>query len=277
MAKHRRQRSRSRLTLVLLILTSITLLTLDSREFGPIDSARSAVLGALAPVGDLLGSAAQPVSDVWSGAFSYDELRQENDELVQRIQDLEGAEAEAEAARLELAQLAEDLDLEGVGEVDSVTARVTSGGIVNFDETIQIDRGTDDGVARGMPVVGGAGLVGQVEQVAGDRAVVQLITDSTFRVGVRVAGAPGLGVVEGQGDETTAWATSFDIGTELAEDDVLVTSGAARSAFPPDVHVGRVADVHEDTVGLQTEAEVELLAQLSNLRYVTVLLWEPIE
>ena len=38
--------------------------------------------------------------------------------------------------------------------------------------------------------------------------------------------------------------------------------------------VGRVTDVVEDDVLLQKEAEGELLANLNDLRYVTVLLWE---
>ena len=55
-----RRTSRSRFTLVLLVLTSLTLLTLDFRGFGPIDRARNAMLDALAPVGHGAQSVRQP-------------------------------------------------------------------------------------------------------------------------------------------------------------------------------------------------------------------------
>ena len=52
MALSTRRSGRTRFTILLLVLTAITLLTLDGRGFGPIDSARSAVLSVLSPVGD---------------------------------------------------------------------------------------------------------------------------------------------------------------------------------------------------------------------------------
>jgi cell shape-determining protein MreC len=61
----------------------------------------------------------------------------------------------------------------------------------------------------------------------------------------------------------------------LAEGDLLVTSGAARSLFPPDLAVGRVTSVRAENLGLEQRAEVELAARFSDLRFVTVLLWEP--
>ena len=47
-----------------------------------------------------------------------------------------------------------------------------------------INKGTDDGVHRGDPVINGAGLVGKVEEATGGDAVVTLITDQSFATGV---------------------------------------------------------------------------------------------
>ena len=85
-----RRVGRSRFTLVLLILTSITLLTLDFRGFGPIDSARSAALSVFAPVGDAATSVFRPVGNLWHGAFEYDDLKRENDDLQAQLLDLQG-------------------------------------------------------------------------------------------------------------------------------------------------------------------------------------------
>jgi rod shape-determining protein MreC len=274
-AGDRRSPSRSRLTLLLLVLLSITLLTLDGRGFGPFGALRSGVASVLSPVGNAVAAVFRPVGDAWANLTDGDGLRQENERLQARVEELESSTADAESARRELSQLAADLDLEVVALVDSVVGRVVSGGVSNFDDTIAIDRGSDDGVKVGMPVVGGGGLVGRVIEVSASRSTIQLVTDPSSRVGVRVAGGPGLGVLQGQGSENRALATSFDRSISLAEGDLLVTGGAERSVFPPDIAVGRVLSVDEDPVGLQKEAEVELAAPFSDLRYVTVLLWEP--
>lgn len=279
MALSRRSRSsRSRYTLLLLVLTSVTLLTLDFRGFGPLETARSGVLGFFAPVGDAAESVFSPVADAWNGAFGYDELARENEELRQRIIDLEGAAGDQERAaeRLEeLRGLEEELGLEFMSDLEVVNASVVSSGVGNFDATIEIDRGSADGVEVGHPVVSGGGLIGQVIRVSDTRSAVRLVTDPKFQVGVRVAGQPGLGIVSGQGSETRLRATAFDLTTDLEEGDQLVTSGAARSLFPPEVPVGRVTEVVADEASLQKEAEVELIPRLNDLLYVTVIRWEP--
>ena len=275
MTSVRGSRRRNRLTLLLLILLSITLLTLDGRDFGPLSAVRSGISAVLTPIGGALESVTRPVRDLLSGFGGADELRTENEQLRQRVEELEQGEADAARARSELDQLAADLNLDLLTSVDSVVARVVAGPVGNFDDGLQIDRGSDAGIAVGMPVVGGGGLVGRVVSVAPNRSTLQVVTDPGFSVGVRVAGGTGLGVLSGQGDRSEAVARSFDRSTSLTEGDLLVTSGAARSLFPPDLAVGRVVSVSGDTVGLEREAAVELSAPFNDLRYVTVLLWEP--
>jgi rod shape-determining protein MreC len=162
-------------------------------------------------------------------------------------------------------------------DLEVVNASVVSSGVGNFDATIEIDRGANDGVEVGHPVVAGRGLIGQVVRVSDTRSAVRLVTDPKFQVGVRVAGRPGLGIVSGQGNETRLRATSFDLTTELREGDLLVTSGAARSLFPPEVPVGRVTEVTSDEASLQQEADVEIIPRLNDLLYVTVVRWVPDE
>ena len=274
-ASVRGSRRRTRLTLLLLVLLSITLLTLDGRDFGPLGALRSGVSAVLAPIGGALESVTRPVRDAFGGLGSSEDLRSENDQLRQRIEELEQGEAEAARARSELDQLAADLNIDLLTSVDSVVARVVAGPIGNFDGGLQLDRGSDNGIAVGMPVVGGGGLVGRVVSVGPNRATVVPVTDPGFSVGVRVAGGTGLGVLSGEGDTARAVARSFDRSTSLTEGDLLVTSGAARSLFPPDLAVGRVVSVTGDSAGLEREAEVELSAPFNDLRYVTVLMWEP--
>lgn len=271
-----RRTSRSRFTLVLLVLTSITLLTLDFRGFAPLDSAKSAVLSVFSPVGDATSGVFKPVGDAWSGAFDGADLKRDNEELRRELEELRGQSAQSTNAQQELDNLKKQLDLPYIGQNATVRARVVSGPVSNFDGTVDIDKGASSGIEKGMPVVTGGGLIGVIASRPSDgRAVVKLISDRSFQVGVTVPNKPGRGVVQGQGDEYRLRASQFDTTATLAENDVVETSGAQHSLFPPGIPVGTVSAVTVDETTQQKVADVRLLANLNDLTYVTVILYRP--
>ena len=159
---------------------------------------------------------------------------------------MEGDVAEAEEALRQLDELAELEQFSRWTDLDSVVGRVVGGSFTNFENTIQIDRGTDDGVAVGMPVVTGSGLAGRVVAATSSRSTVQLITDPGFDIGIRLAVTGEVGVAHGTG-EGRPLVVDQGIPVNL-EDNVrtrepVTTSGVSRSAFPPDIPVGRVTEV----------------------------------
>jgi rod shape-determining protein MreC len=270
--------SRRRFTLVLLVLTSITLLTLDFRGFGPLESARSSVLGLLAPVGDFFGRIGEPIGDMWSGASGYGKLEDENRRLKERIDELEGRLATSEAAQQELDELKRTLNIEFAGGIEKVTARVSSGSVSNYDETIEIDKGASSGIRPKMAVVTGAGLLGHVEIVSENRATVRLITQKDQSVGIKVrSDQPVKGVARGQGEEHMVRATLIRFEDPVAVDDLILTSGGRGSFYPPDIPVGKVVAVHENEPTRQKEIDIDLFVNLGELEYVQVLLQEPKE
>jgi rod shape-determining protein MreC len=163
-----RRGGRSRFTLVFLVLTSITVITLDFRGDGAgvIGSVRDGAADALAPVRSAAASVLSPVGDALAGITGYGALEDDNAELRARIAELEGTALRNEGAERELAEALALLELDFTGNLPRVDARVVSTPISNFEQTIELDRGSDDGIAVDMPVVSGAGLVGRVVQVS---------------------------------------------------------------------------------------------------------------
>ena len=267
---------RSRFTLLLLVLTSVTVLTLDFRGAGAVEDLRGAATTVFSPIADAASAITEPFTDAWNGAFGYDELAQENEELRDRIAQMEGDQAEASDAIRQLDELAE---LEGISrytQLDSVVARVVGGSLTNFEHTIQLDRGTDDGIGVGMPVVTGAGLVGEVIAATGGRSTVQLITDPGFDIGVRLATSGEVGIAHGTGHgEPLVIDAGIPVSLEdqIAVGEAVTTSGVSRSVFPPDIPVGRVTHVRPAGDQLSLELTVRPLADLDTLSHVRVLLW----
>jgi rod shape-determining protein MreC len=264
--------SRSRFTLLLLVLTSITVLTLDFRGSGAVDGARGGASTVFSPIRDAGAWVGRPFANAWNGIFNYDDLAAENEQLRQEVEQLQGDAARGEDAVDRLRDIADAQGLDLTADLPTVLARVTGGPITNFEHTIDVDRGSDDGIAVGMPVVTGAGLVGVVEQVTPGRSTVRLVTDPGFAFGVSVAG--DVGIASGRGDDEPMQIFSgLELQTEIEEDAIVTTSGS--TIFPADIPVGRVRSVTPSPDGLTQEVVLDLLADLANLNYVSIIRWVP--
>jgi len=303
-----RRSGRTRFTLLVVVLTAVTLLTLDVRGVGPIDSARRITLSALSPVADAVAWVLSPVGNAWNGITRFDEVERENAELHARLDELAGDDARETSARETLQRFLEQADVTFAGDVPQVVGRVVSGPVSAFELSVTIDKGADDGIREGMPVVTGAGLVGRVQLVTDRRSVIQLIVDPRFSVGARHVPTQGLGLIEGRGSgRPLSFVVPGDV--EVGVGDLLETSGLDRSLYPPDVPIGRIialdpeagpeAGTAEDGDGtdpstttttaipgasgslpslepVETQSvAVELHARLDRLTFLTVLLWEP--
>lgn len=270
-----RRSGRSRSTLVLLVLVSITVITLDFRGGGLLSTLRRGAADALAPVQEAADAVLGPVGDAVSGVTRSGALERENDELRARVAELEGEALRGADAEAELDQL---LALEGMSrftDLPSVSARVIGTTVSNFEQTIQLDVGADDGVGEDMPVVTGAGLAGRVVEVSRTRSVVRLVSDPTSAVGVRLPSGD-LGVAEGSGRGRPLELRLVDLTTVVEHGELVVTSGIDDSVFPGGIPLGRVEGVAAAVEGgLEQEVAVAPVVDLDRLRFVEVLRTEP--
>ena len=148
------------------------------------------------------------------------------------------------------------------------------GNFVSF--TIELDKGADDGIREGMPVLTSGGLAGQVIEVSGSTSSVRLLHSDTAKLGVRIVGTGDVALAEGQGFgqplEIVVPEGSTDE-LEITPGLPVVTSGIDGSSFPPDIPVGVVDDVVFDTSSLEVRIDITPVADLEDLRFATVVLW----
>ena len=272
-----RRSGRNRFTLLFLVLTSITVITLDFRGDGGglLGSVREGAADALAPVRSAAGTVLSPVADGLRGITGYGALEDENAELRARLEELEGQAVRGEDAEAELEQLLRLQRLTVLEDVERVTARVVGAPVGNFEQTIELDKGTDDGIVEGMPVVTGAGLVGRVVTASGARSVVRLVTDPASAVGIRLLGADELAVASGEGPGRPLSVGFVEPNASVERGDRAVTSGVEEgSSLPAGIPVGRVTEVVAGPGRLEQEVELEPLPDLGRLRFVDVLRWQ---
>jgi rod shape-determining protein MreC len=171
----------------------------------------------------LFADGADPAAD----AVVIDSLRAENAKLRALA-----AENEALKAALGFTERYKD---------DAVLARVVAETDADALKGVVIDRGTDDGIVPGQPVVAGDGvLVGKVFEARSRSATVILLSDSKSRVAVAIQNATDtIGVLEG--DRGLSMGITLIPQTEkLSPGDIVVTSG-----IEPGIRRGLVVGVIE--------------------------------
>ena len=265
---------RSRLTIVLLVLVTVTLVTLDVRNVGPFERAKSAVDSALNPVVSGARRAGRPLGDAWDSVTGYDDLKRENEWLraeleIERGRDLANANATAV-----LREYLAEAQIQYVTDIPSTTGRVIRqlGNFPGF--TVDVDKGSSAGVEVGMPAVTSAGLVGRVVDAAPGRSRIRLISDPEFELGIRLAGGEAVAIARGTGrGQPLVVSEGIGITTPVAVGMLVTTSGIDRSVYPPDVPVGLVAEVEVDP-GLNQVLLVQPAASLGSLTFVTILLYD---
>lgn len=272
MARSRRF-GRSRFTLVLLVLASLTILTLDYRDTGPIQGARGVAGTVVSPFRTAGEFIATPFRNGWNGIFGYSDLEEENRELRRELDRIRGERIEAAATQEEYNELLRINDLPVADEIDRVTAEVVSEPLTSFDSTIEINRGAGDGIKEGMSVVTDAGLVGRVLRVQGGRARVVLITDPAFGdVAVRLVDSGEVALAQSSGTDGKLEAREgVRSGTVVERGESVVTSGSDRSPYPGGIPVGTVESVARTGDAVEKTLVIEPIANLDG-RYVVVLL-----
>ncbi len=276
MAVYRRT-SRPRFTLLLLVLTAVTLLTLDERSngLGLVDGARDGARDAFAPVRDAADAVFRPVADFFQGALHYGDVQAENARLREQLTEREADVLRAADVEREREALLDLAELDFTGDIPTVAARVVMTPASRFDLTLEIDRGRHAGVAPGMPVVSGGGLVGRVVDVSHRRATVLLVTDPSSNVGVRVGASGDVGVAAGRGAGSTLRVDMVDTASKVDQGEVVVTSGLQNSVFPPGIPVGKVVAATTSSGALQQDVTVAPTADLRRITFVKVLQWGP--
>ena len=263
--------NRSRLLLVLLLVSSLFLITLDLRGVNLASGIRSGVSTVISPVENLFTKVFSPVGNFASDVRNFGQSKKQITELNKQIDLLKANQILDEDKVSQLNQLKNVLDLAGSGGYQVVAARVINrGSTETFKETLTIDVGSRSGITKNMTVISESGLVGVVKSVTSNSSIVLLMSDPTFKVGVRIAGTQSIGVVSGQGGSTYLLQL-LDATGEIKEGDALVARGSAGDRpFVPGVPVGIVTNVNSDVSSITQNADVESSANLEKISVVAV-------
>ena len=111
-----------------------------------------------------------------------------------------------------------------------------------LSQKIVIDRGKNDDIFVGQPVVDHKGIIGQVTSTTRTESAVTLVTDPNHSIPVRVQRNGVLAIAHGSGYVKRMRVTGLRFNADIQEGDILVASGLAER-FPPGYPVAEVTSV----------------------------------
>ena len=156
--------------------------------------------------------------------------------------------------------------------MERVTAQVIANTAANFNWTMTIDKGREDGIRVDMTVVDVDGLVGKVIRARDNEATVRLLVDPLAAVRARIEEADEVGTIRGHGGEVGLSLEFVDTDAEVDIGQDVVTAGYDDGIFPPSIPIGEVISATSEGGALDQDIQVQPWADFDSLEFVFVLL-----
>ena len=257
-------------------LLAFTILLLAFSSSGPLLELRRGVGFALSPIQDTLRKGTRTATSIFSTISEIERLRQQNEDLTRRIQEVEAENQRLQSLAVENQQLAALLEVRSSLTYSTVAAEVINRLTTAQERVISLDRGTDSGIRLDDPVVGeGGALVGRVTEVGPNFSRVLLVNDERTNVAGLIETSRAVGDIRGNGDlllMTNIPATdAVNLGESVVTAGIELETGV-RSTYPKGLLIGTIVDVQRQPNQLFQTALVQPVAALDRLEYVLVII-----
>jgi rod shape-determining protein MreC len=278
---HDRAVRRRRAVLVALVAASLFLLTayFGESSSGRLHSVQRGAMGVLSPIQEGANRVLKPFRDLFGWFGDTLDAKGQRDAYKR---ELKATRTELGQTRTELGRVQQQADLKrqdttgGLEQYAPVEARVYVRSPNAFYQRLEINKGTNDGVQRGDPVIGSGGLVGKVETAIGGSSVVTLLTDQDFAVSALAGPTREPGSVE------SAIGAPGDLLLNMVQDskgikrgDLVITAGTVvarlESRYPPGIVIGTVDRIDPGSGDLDRRIHVRPEADLRHVDTVQVL------
>mgnify|MGYP003564772066 CR=1 FL=1 len=253
-------------TIIFLIVGGVLALAFG----GYLGSASRGLGSSLVSIQTWVATRFSAIQDFLAAPRDITNLRQRNAELEAEVSRLQGQVIELQQKVSEAEILAALVDFSRANPESTYKGAAVVGRDPSpFLHYIIINRGSNDGILRGMPVVTNQGLIGRVDAVIADAARVQLITDPASAINIRLQNADTDAVLIGSvtGDVSLDMI-SQDVTVEAG--DVVLTSGLG-GGYPPDLIIGQVINIRKRDYELFQQATIQPTVDFARLEIVLVI------
>ncbi|MBY2903978.1 MULTISPECIES: rod shape-determining protein MreC [Bacteroides] len=214
------------------------------------------------------------VYEVSGGITSYFHLKSVNEDLLDRIMELEQQNHNLEDALGR--HLSDSTELNSIRNLTNTDYQVFKARVINnslnlVDNYITLNRGSKDGIRPEMGVVDGNGVVGIVYDTSSHYSRVISVLNSKSSISCKIVGSEYFGYLKWEyGDSRYAYLKDLPRHAEFNLGDTVVTSGYS-TVFPEGIMIGTVDDMADSNDGLSYLLKVKLATDFGKVSEVRVI------
>jgi len=262
------------LTVIFLIL-SILLLSISDRT--SLNKPKMAGITLASFFQNGLHESGQLVSRTFASFAELKRISSAYEEALNQIEAYQGIERNLEQLEDENRRLKNILDFSESISFKNIPVEVIARDPENIFSSILINKGSRDGISKGMAVVasqnGMIGLVGRVTDIGLNSSIVMPITDNSSFVAARLQDDRYEGLIRGSGINNSSLQMTYvsqKALPDIKKEELVVTSGM-NSIFPSDIIIGRVIEIHSKEFATSLTLDVYPVVDFDRLEYLLVL------
>ncbi|MBT3312042.1 MAG: rod shape-determining protein MreC [Desulfobacterales bacterium] len=259
---------------IVFIAVNVILLSLNSWSRSPSPGAGRIVYPLVVPFQKIVTGSVNYGKGLWNHYFFLVKTAKDNDRLKKELSlaaERNNLFKEIELSNYRLRNL---LDFQKIVAKKIVAAEVVGKYTSSWFRTIIIDKGSTEGVEKGLPVLVPEGIVGQVAEVSPNYSKVLLIMDRNSAVDGLIQESRARGIVKGK--YTGACIFEYVLRKdEVKVGDIVITSGLD-GVYPKGLRIGHVSSVIKRNAGIFQDVIVSPYVDFEKLEEVLVVLNPPV-
>lgn len=256
---------------ILLAVVCITGLSVSGKR-GYSSYGSGLALFFIGPFQEVATDSIQFVKDIWNHYFFLVSVAKANDRFKKALSQAIEKNNRCNEIELSNSRLRSLLNFRKSMNEESLAAEVISKDPCPWFKSIIVDKGSADGVKKGMPVVIPEGIAGLITDVSYFYSKVLLVIDQNSAVDSLVQRTRARGIVKGNAEQCLLKYVLRK--HDITEGDIVVSSGLD-GVFPKGLRVGSVSDVTQSNAGIFQEVIVTPFADFEKLEEVLIVLDAP--
>lgn len=228
----------------------------------------------LSPFQKFISYSDKKINDFFAHFEDIDKLREENEVLKQRVDELVYENEKLIDLKIKNEELRRALDIKDqYSTMEMVGANIIAKDMGNWFDIFTIDRGTRDGIEINYPVVTSNGLVGRVMETDLFTSKVIAIIDEDSSISARLSKTSDIVVVKGDRnlkDQGLCIMNYIPADADVSAGDRVETSGVG-GIYPKGILIGKVKEVRQKTNELDRYAIIEPVVDFKRLEEVFIL------
>lgn len=259
--------------LIALILVVLAASLKEERDLNPVEKVAKDTITIVLKV---VSAPFNFIQDQAEEMMEKNNLYEKYKKLKNKEEQVDSVISQNENLQNEIDKLKETLDLNTVlSDKVYLNATVISRNIGYWYDEITIDKGSKNGIEKGMAVVTPKGLIGQITKVSNYSSTVKLLSNENMsdKISVKIKVEEGYvyGLISKYDSKTNTYTVEgISENVDILKGANVVTTGMGTN-FPSGLMVGKVKRVTTDNFDLSKVVEVEASVDFDDLDYVTVL------